>query len=94
VSRLRLRDHQPHQLSRVSEGERRVNAPAAKNRRITGIARAELAEQLKTSYEGGSSVRALAQASQRSYGGVHLLLFEAGVVFRGRGGRQRAGGEG
>lgn len=66
-----------------------MEQPAPKNPRFTGTARVELGEQLKTAYEGGASVRQLAVGIQRSYGSTHLLLAEAGVVFRNRGGQRR-----
>jgi hypothetical protein len=58
--------------------------------RITGVARATLAEDLKRKYEKGASIRALAEASGRSYGFVHRILTEAGVTLRGRGGSNRS----
>jgi hypothetical protein len=40
---------------------------------------------------GGATIRALAEETGRSYGGVHRLLVDAGVVFRSRGGAVRQG---
>lgn len=60
-----------------------------KGRRITGSAREDLTEQLKKQYEGGASIRQLAQETGRSYGFVHRLLVEADVTLRGRGGPTR-----
>ncbi|MET9619009.1 helix-turn-helix domain-containing protein [Kitasatospora indigofera] len=57
-----------------------------KGKRISGTARNDLAAQLKAAYEGGASIRALAQVHGRSYGFVHRLLTETGVVLRSRGG--------
>jgi hypothetical protein len=48
-----------------------------------------LAEQLKSSYEEGASVRQLAVEADRSFGWVHRLLLEAGTTMRSRGGRPR-----
>jgi hypothetical protein len=57
--------------------------------RITGAARAELAARLKASYDGGASVRQLAEEIGRSYGAVHRLLLEGGTELRSRGGSRR-----
>jgi len=54
-----------------------------------GPDRDKLAADLKAKYEGGKSIRALAEETGRSYGGVHRLLQDAGVTFRGRGGAPR-----
>ncbi len=60
-----------------------------KGTRVTGGDRASLSEQLKSKYEGGQSIRALAAESGRSYGFVHRILSEAGASLRGRGGATR-----
>ena len=60
-----------------------------KGSRVTGTAREKLASDLKKKYEGGSSIRALAESTGRSYGFVHRMLTEAGVQLRGRGGATR-----
>lgn len=60
-----------------------------KGRRITGSARESLTEELKKQYEGGASIRQLAQETGRSYGFIHRLLVEADVTLRGRGGPTR-----
>lgn len=57
-----------------------------KGKRITGAARDKLAAELKTAYESGASIRSIADSTGRSYGFVHLILAEAGVTLRGRGG--------
>ncbi len=59
-------------------------------KQIRGAAREELAVRLRAAYEGGASIRALAQAHGRSYGTVHRILTQAGVVLRGRGGATRS----
>ncbi|WP_370270845.1 helix-turn-helix domain-containing protein [Streptomyces sp. V4I8] len=62
-------------------------------RRLTpGPDRDKLAADLKAKYEGGQSIRALAEETGRSYGGVHRLLQDAGVTFRSRGGAPRRTG--
>ncbi|WP_330351662.1 helix-turn-helix domain-containing protein [Streptomyces sp. NBC_00582] len=61
----------------------------AKGTRITGEARDRLAADLKKKYEGGASIRALAEDAGRSYGFVHRILTETGVTLRGRGGATR-----
>lgn len=60
-----------------------------KGSRITGNARDKLASDLKKKYEKGASIRALAEATGRSYGFVHRVLSESGVTLRGRGGATR-----
>lgn len=40
-------------------------------------------------YEAGTSIRALAEETGRSYSSVHRILAEAGVTFRSRGGATR-----
>jgi predicted transcriptional regulator len=58
--------------------------------RITGADRDKLGADLKRKYEKGASIRALAEATGRSYGFVHRLLSETGVQLRGRGGVNRS----
>ena len=60
-----------------------------KGSRVTGGERDSLSNQLKRKYEGGASIRALAEESGRSYGFVHRILSEAGATLRGRGGATR-----
>lgn len=60
-----------------------------KGTRVTGGARDSLSDKLKGKYEGGSSIRALAEESGRSYGFVHRILSESGASLRGRGGATR-----
>lgn len=60
-----------------------------KGTRVTGDDRTSLSAELKKRYEGGESIRALAQLQNRSYGFVHRILSEAGVQLRGRGGATR-----
>lgn len=60
-----------------------------KGSRVTGSDRSELATDLRTRYDSGESIRALAAATGRSYGFVHRLLTETGVKLRGRGGATR-----
>lgn len=60
-----------------------------KGSRVTGSSRNTLSEQLRKKYEGGASIRALAEESGRSYGFVHRILNESGATLRGRGGATR-----
>jgi hypothetical protein len=60
-----------------------------KGTRVTGSDRSKLATDLKSRYDSGESIRALASATGRSYGFVHRLLTETGVKLRGRGGATR-----
>jgi predicted transcriptional regulator len=64
-------------------------AELKKGSRITGGDRDKLAADLKKRYEGGQSIRLLAEDSGRSYGFVHRILSESGVTLRGRGGATR-----
>lgn len=57
---------------------------------VTGAAREKLAAVLKKKYDSGASIRALAEETGRSYGFVHRVLSESGVVLRGRGGDTRS----
>ena len=60
-----------------------------KGARITGTDRSKLAGELKKKYSQGSSIRALAEETGRSYGFVHRILTENEVALRGRGGATR-----
>ena len=60
-----------------------------KGSRVTGGDRDTLTQQLKKRYEGGASIRALAEESGRSYGFVHRILSESGATLLGRGGATR-----
>ena len=60
-----------------------------KGTRVTGPDRSKLATDLKKRYDGGESIRALANATGRSYGFIHRILTETGVTLRGRGGATR-----
>ncbi|MGW7314692.1 helix-turn-helix domain-containing protein [Streptomyces sp. NPDC054865] len=61
-----------------------------RGKRITGAARETAAAELKKAYEGGESIRSLAEGTGRSYGFVHRILTESGVTLRGRGGVKRS----
>ena len=60
-----------------------------KGARLTGADRDKLAAELVRKYESGSSIRALAEETGRSYGFVHRVLSESEVTLRGRGGATR-----
>ncbi len=64
-------------------------AELKKGSRVTGGEREKLAGDLKKRYEGGESIRVLAETSGRSYGFVHRILSESGTTLRGRGGATR-----
>jgi hypothetical protein len=64
-------------------------AELKKGSRVTGDDRETLSGQLKRKYEGGASIRALAEEHGRSYGFVHRILSESGASLRGRGGATR-----
>lgn len=65
-------------------------AALTKGRRITGDERGTISDQLRRQYEKGSSIRAIAAETGRSYGFVHRVLLESGVTLRSRGGATRA----
>lgn len=67
-------------------------AERKKGSRVSGDERTMLASDLKKRYEGGESIRVLAESSGRSYGFVHRILTESGVTLRGRGGATRKKG--
>jgi len=62
---------------------------SATKRRGLSTSRDRLAQELKRKYEKGASIRALAEATGRSYGFVYRVLSESGVTLRGRGGATR-----
>lgn len=55
-------------------------------RRIVGDERESLAAEYARRYDAGSSIRAIAAESGRSYGFVHRVLAENGISLRARGG--------
>ncbi|MFF7234367.1 helix-turn-helix domain-containing protein [Streptomyces sioyaensis] len=59
---------------------------AAARRLTPGPEHDRVAAELKTKYEAGATIRALAAETGRSYSGVHRLLADAGVIFRSHGG--------
>ncbi|MDQ1702414.1 MAG: hypothetical protein QOF57_1666 [Frankiaceae bacterium] len=67
----------------------RTVAELKKGSRVTGSERDRLSTELRKKYEQGSSIRALAESTGRSYGFVHRMLSESGVDLRGRGGATR-----
>ncbi len=60
-----------------------------KGSRVTGNERDKMAAELRKKYDGGQSIRRLAEGSGRSYGFVHRILSESGTTLRGRGGATR-----
>lgn len=74
-----------------SHAEEAVVAEVKKGARITGADRDKLAVQITKKYEGGASIRELAESTGRSYGFVHRVLSESGATMRGRGGATRGG---
>lgn len=65
-----------------------------KGARITGADRNKLATELTKKYQQGSSIRALAEETGRSYGFVHRILTENEVSLRSRGGATRGKAKG
>jgi hypothetical protein len=67
-----------------------MRVPAlAKGHRISGTERDKLAKRLLTEYQAGKSIRQICAETGYSIGRVRRLLIDAGVEFRGRGGRRR-----
>jgi hypothetical protein len=64
-------------------------ADLKKGSRVTGTERDRLTATLAKKYDGGASIRALADSTGRSYGFIHRVLSESGVELRGRGGATR-----
>jgi predicted transcriptional regulator len=64
-------------------------AELKKGSRVTGTERDKLTTVLAKKYDGGASIRELAEGTGRSYGFIHRVLSEAGVTLRGRGGATR-----
>src|SRR4051794_31766514 len=60
-----------------------------KGSRVTGTERDRLSASLAKKYSNGTSIRALASSTGRSYGFIHRVLTESGVSLRGRGGATR-----
>lgn len=61
----------------------------ARESRVTGEQRAELARSLEAQYLAGASIRELSASTGRSYGFIHRMLSDAGVPLRRRGGATR-----
>ena len=61
-----------------------------KGKRITGGDRSTLADELRKRYDGGESIRSLAESTKRSYGFVHRLLSESGATLRSRSHAEKA----
>jgi hypothetical protein len=78
----------PKQTVRLRRGET-VADTLKKGSRVTGGDRDRLAADLRRKYDGGASIRTLADSTGRSYGFVHRLLTESGTGLRGRGGATR-----
>ena len=67
-----------------------MRVPAlAKGHRISAADRDKLGKRLLTEYQAGKSIRQICAATGYSIGRVRRLLIDAGVEFRGRGGRRR-----
>lgn len=81
-------DHGETQPNR-DDGGRDDVVELAKGKRVIGGDRVSLSDQLKKKYEGGASIRALAEETGRSYGFIHRILTESGASLRGRGGATR-----
>lgn len=60
-------------------------------RYLKGADRTAAIAKAKELYEAGASVHSVADQLGRSYSGAHLLLREAKVAFRPRGGTRKAG---
>lgn len=56
---------------------------------LTGEDRDKVRQRAAQHYAAGLSIRAISRALGRSYGGTRVLLLEAGVQMRKRGGNTR-----
>jgi hypothetical protein len=54
--------------------------------RKPNTARDQLLHELRSAYEGGSSIRTLMASKGLSYGSIHSMLRESGTTMRSRGG--------
>lgn len=95
-SRARPVDHDLATDPKTHQESRRVAVaePAEslkKGTRVTSVSRSKLAVTLARRYDSGESIRSLAASTGRSYGFVHRILTETGVILRGRGGATRYG---
>lgn len=59
---------------------------------LTGQAREKVRAEAARLYGQGATIRSVAQQLDRSYGGTRVLLLEAGVTLRARGGGIRKAG--
>ncbi|MEW2068456.1 helix-turn-helix domain-containing protein [Streptomyces sp. NPDC007346] len=71
-----------------------TTAPAARlttkyRARLKGDKRTETGWKIAAEYVAGASVRAVAESAGLSYGTARVLLLEAGVTLRPRGGSRR-----
>lgn len=64
-------------------------AGLAKGQRVGAEQRRELTTEVVKRYQGGETIRQLADDLGRSYGFVHGLLTASGVELRARGGARR-----
>ena len=64
-----------------------------KGARVTGPDRESLAGEYAEKYNAGQSIRQIAEDAGRSFGFVHGVLKEHGVLLRGRGGATRGSGK-
>jgi hypothetical protein len=64
-------------------------AELKKGARIVGRERDKLAAELRKKYDHGTSIRALAESTGRSYGFIHRVLVDSGATLRSRGGATR-----
>jgi hypothetical protein len=69
-----------------------VSEKLKRGARVTGVDRSKLATALAKRYEAGESIRSLAASTGRSYGFVHRILAETGVLLRRRSGSTRVKG--
>jgi hypothetical protein len=59
---------------------------------LTGDVRTAARDKAARLYNAGAGIRSVAAELGRSYGGTRVLLLEAGVTLRGRGGNVRKAG--
>ena len=57
-------------------------ADLRKGSRVTGAERDQQATDLKKRYDGGASIRSLAESTGRSYGFIHRILSDSGTAMQ------------
>lgn len=76
-------------LAAASGGSAATAVEFRHGRRVVGASQQTLAKDLVKRYNEGASIRELAKSTGRSYGCIHRVLTESGVLLHQRGGARR-----